>query len=90
MYFYILDCINNCPNLNENYTHIKARIDGSQIVICAQQEIIADNITEKTQEEVQTIIDNWITTENETTYTNIDEIEIIQENINLNKFLRIN
>ena len=65
MYFYLIQCENkNTDFLEGNYVHIKAKTDGLEIAAVSEVEIIHENVISKTQEELQTLIDDWIDAEN--------------------------
>jgi len=90
-YFYLINCKNRNPSTilgGREYIHVKAHVDGKQVVIVSQEKIIGENIVEKTKEELQTILDNWIDIENENPEKDIDDNEILQDKIDLNKFIK--
>lgn len=92
MYFYILHTDDKNPKTildnSLGYIHVKARNDGKQIAIISAIIIKHENAEEKTIEELQEIIDNWINEENENPEKDIDDNLILQEKIDLKRFLR--
>ena len=87
MYFYLVECDHkNLDFIEEEYIHIKAKTDCSKVGIMSGQEIIDENATKKTQEELQIIIDDWIDVENENPIKDVDNNDIFQDKINIEKF----
>ena len=69
-----------------DYIHIKAKSSGENTAIVSEVNIYDNDIEEMTQEELQSVLDSWIAEENENPYKDIDNNDIVQNNINLNKF----
>ena len=89
--YYLIQCENKNPStiLGEfNYIHIKAHVDGQQVAIISKEEIVGEHIVEKTKEELQIILDNWVDTENENPEKDIDDNDILQDKIDINKFVK--
>ncbi len=89
--YYLINCENRNPSTilgDKEYIHVKAHTNGQQVAIISQEELSGENIIEKTKEELQTILDNWINEENENPETRIlidGTIEdILQTKIDLN------
>lgn len=70
-----------------SYLHVKAKSDGSQTIIITEQEIIDQNVVEKTQSEAQAILDQWVAEENSNPEIDVDGNQIIQKQINLSDYL---
>ncbi len=76
--YYLVNCENKNPSIiigDKQYIHIKAHTNGKQISIISQ-------------EELQIILDNWIDVENENLEKDIDNNDILQSKINLDKFIK--
>jgi len=89
--YYLINCENKNPSTilgDKNYIHIKAHVEGKQVAIISSDVIIGENIVEKTQEQLQTILDEWIDAENENPEKDIDNNDILQNKIELNKFIK--
>jgi len=89
--YYLINCDNRNPSTilgDKEYIHVKAHVEGKQVAIISFDEIIGENIVEKTQEQLQTILDEWIDVENENPekLTLIDGTaeDILQTKIDLN------
>ncbi len=89
--YYLIQCENRNPSTilgDKDYIHVKAHVEGKEVAIIASEEIISENAIEKTQEELQIILDNWIDIENENPEirTLIDGTteDILQTKIDLN------
>ena len=89
--YYLINCENRNPSLilgDKEYIHVKAHVEGKQVAIISFDEINDENIIEKTKEELQLIIDEWIDAENENPEKDIDDNDILQSKIDLNKFIK--
>jgi len=89
--YYLINCENKNPSTilgDKNYIHIKAHVEGKQVVIISSDVIIGENIVEKTQEQLQAILDEWIDAENENPEKDIDNNDILQNKIDINKFIK--
>lgn len=89
--YYLIQCENRNPSSilgDKNYIHIKAHVDGKQVAIISQEELLGVNIIEKTKEELKLLLDNWIDAENENPEKDIDNNDILQTKIDLNKFIK--
>ena len=89
--YYLINCENRNPSTilgDRDYIHVKAHVEGKQVTIISSNEIIGENIIEKTKEELQIILDNWIDTENENPEKDIDDNDILQNKIDINKFVK--
>jgi len=87
MNYYLLNCENKNPFFilqNINYIHIKAHISGLQVAICSSSKIQNDNCIEKTKNELQITLDDWIDRENENPEKDFEGNDILQTKINLN------
>jgi len=87
MNYYLLNCENKNPGLiltQKNYIHIKGHILGLKIAICSLDKIENENCIEKTKDELQIILDDWIDKENENPDKDVDGNDIFQLKINLN------
>ena len=89
--YYLITCENRNPSTilgDKEYIHVKAHVEGKSIAIISQEELLGENIIEKTKEELQIILDEWIDSENENPEQMIlldGTIEdILQTKINLN------
>ena len=89
--YYLVNCENRNPfNIlgDKEYIHVKAHVEGKQVAIISSEDFVAENIIEKTKEELQIILDNWIDIENEHPKKRIladgTEEDILQTKINLN------
>jgi len=88
--YYLIKCINKNPSTilgDKDYIHVKAHVEGKQMIIIAS-EVNNENAIEKTKEQTQIILNEWIDVENENPekIINIDGIEenIFQTKIDLN------
>jgi len=89
--YYLINCVNKNPSTilgDKDYIHVKAHVDGKQVAIISLEEIICENIEEKTKEELQIILDKWIDTENISPEKDVDNNEILQTKIDINKFIK--
>lgn len=89
--YYLINCENKNPSTilgDKEYIHVKAHVEGKQVAIIASEEIIGENIIEKTKEELQIILDEWIDAENENPEKDIDDNDILQNKIDINKFIK--
>lgn len=91
MKYYLINCENMNPSTilrDKEYIHVKAHIEGKQVAIISEEELLGENIVKKTKDELQIILNNWIDAENinPETWTLIDgTIEnILQTKIDLN------
>ncbi len=89
--YYLITCENRNPSTilgDKDYIHVKAHTNGQQVAIISQEELSGENIVEKTKEELQIILDNWIDIENENPEKHVlidgTEEDILQTKINLN------
>ena len=70
-----------------DHIHIKGHTSGKQVAIITEEQIKGKNIAEKTEKEIQSILDGWIEEENKkpSKYTQIDgkEVDILQNKISV-------
>jgi len=89
--FYLVNNINkNEPAAVKSslFTHVKAKSDGSQTAIIAYESIDDENVIEKTKEELQQILDQWIDEENLDPYFDeVSQQQIYQLKINLDRYV---
>jgi len=89
-YFYLTQNINRRePDTlaSKSYIHIKARADGMQTAIAADELIELDGVEPKTIEELQTILDVWIEAENESAVPDSEDVIHMQRRIDLNLYI---
>jgi hypothetical protein len=71
-----------------SFVHVKCKTDCSKTIIVTENEIVAPNIVELTQEEAQTMLDYWIDEENLSPELNAESGEpIFQKKIYLGALL---
>lgn len=86
MYFYLTTNVNSCePDILKSipYVHIKCKTDGSHTAIVSATQIEDVALEEKTKEEMKTILDAWIDTENENPDTDSQGNLVLQRFISL-------
>lgn len=85
--FYITNNTNRCEPeaIQENeFVHVKAKVDGSQTIIVSDFEIVDSNVLEIEQESAQQILDQWIDEENENPfYDEVNDVVVLQKKIDL-------
>lgn len=90
-YFYVTDNTGKCePELLEavDYIHVKARTDGDSTIIITEQELPEDDgLTLLSQEDAQSLLNEWIDSENEDPPKNVDGVDMLQAYISLESFL---
>jgi len=90
-YFYLVNCENKNPFTvlgDKEYIHVKAHVEGKQVAIISFDELSGENIEEKTKEELQIILDEWIDAENINPEKDVDNNDILQNKIDINKFIK--
>jgi hypothetical protein len=89
--FYIANNLNRCePEAVKaiEFIHVKSKTDGSQTALISKNEILDPNVVEKTQEELQTIVDEWIDEENQNPFfDDVNQVYVLQKKINLEVLL---
>jgi len=89
MKFYLVNCENKKPEIyldGFDYVHIKAHTLGKQVIIITNDTILHEDVIEKTQEEAQAILDSWINTENENPEKDDEGNDILQIELDIEKF----
>jgi len=89
--YYLINCYNRNPSTvlgYKEYIHVKAHVEGKQVAIISFDELSGENIEEKTKEELQIILDEWIDAENINPEKDVDNNDILQNKIDINKFIK--
>lgn len=89
--YYLIQCENKNPSTvlgDKEYIHVKAHVEGKQVAIISSDEIAGENIIEKTKEELQIILDEWIDAENISPEKDVDNNDILQNKIDIDKFIK--
>ena len=95
-YYYLIQCEDREPRTvlgDIKYIHIKGHTSGKQVAIITEKQIKGKNIVEKTEKEIQVILDSWISEENKnpSKFTDLDrkEVDILQSNISVKSITKV-
>jgi hypothetical protein len=89
--FYLVSNVNGEPPLavkSHSYVHVKVKFDRTATAIITHDELSDPNTIEKTQEELQAIVNSWVDEENtDPFFDEVNQVYVVQNKINLGVLL---